>query len=71
MRDSENRSEDLIVFQVKFSRDPTTERISDFLKSIVETELPKVERLKTKGLSGYYLLTNVSGSAQLRCWINR
>jgi hypothetical protein len=64
MRDAEGRSEDLIVFQVKFSRD-ANRADQDFLKSIIESELPKVERLKKKGLSAYYLMTNVSGSAHL------
>ena len=64
MHDADGRPEDLIVFQVKFSRD-ANRADQDFLKSIVESELPKVERLKKKGLSAYYLMTNVSGSAHL------
>src|SRR6266404_7423627 len=64
MRDADGPSEELIVFQVKFSRDPDRAD-ADFLKSIIESELPKVERLKEKGLSAYYLITNVSGSAHL------
>ncbi|MDA9525710.1 hypothetical protein XI06_36675 [Bradyrhizobium sp. CCBAU 11434] len=58
------RAEDLIVFQVKFSRSPQ-KADSEFLQVIADLELPKVELLKQKGLSAYYLLTNVAGSAHL------
>jgi hypothetical protein len=54
----------LIVFQVKFSRD-SARADADFIESIRDSELPKVERLKSKGISAYYLLTNVNGSAHL------
>jgi hypothetical protein len=46
------RKDDLIVFQVKFSRNP--ERAdTEFIKSIVESELPKVKRLKEKGICAF------------------
>jgi hypothetical protein len=51
-----------IVFQVKFSR--SAERAgTDFLDEIVEQELPKIEKLKKKGMKAYYLITNVRGTA--------
>jgi hypothetical protein len=59
-----SESIELIVFQIKFSRD-SDKADAEFVESIIETELPKVERLKEKGISAYYLLTNVSGSAHL------
>ncbi|NLS72515.1 NACHT domain-containing protein [Bradyrhizobium brasilense] len=64
MRNNGEEPTELIVFQVKFSRE---QRKADpeFINSIVESELPKVERLKSKGITRYYLLTNASGSSHL------
>jgi hypothetical protein len=56
-----NRGEDLaelIVFQVKFSR--SSDKVeADFIATVINSELPKVERLKSKGIAAYYLITNV------------
>jgi hypothetical protein len=54
------------IFQVKFVRNP--EMIDDVLKwfiGIMKKELPKINRLKPKGATKFYLLTNVRGSAHL------
>jgi hypothetical protein len=64
MRNQGEEPAELIVFQVKFSRD-SDKAGAEFIESVVENELPKVDRLKMKGIRAYYLLTNVAGSAHL------
>jgi hypothetical protein len=65
-RSRPERSDDKIVFQVKFSRSPGEDREErEFLQSIIEAELPKITKLKTAGLAKYYLLTNIGGTAHL------
>jgi len=55
---------EFVAFQVKFSRNP--ERPSeDFFADILEKEMPKIERLKGRGMKAYYLITNVKGTAHL------
>ena len=61
-----SRSKDLIVFQVKFSRDhkdPSDAR--DWLLGVVKSEAPKLARLISRGVSEFVLLTNVPGTAHL------
>jgi len=61
---SNERNEERIVFQVKFSRAPSEDREErEFLQEIVQSERKKVARLKRGGLTRYYLLTNVGGTA--------
>src|SRR4051794_6674481 len=55
---------DLIVFQVKFMRNPENAD-KRFVENIIQGELPKVQALKERGIGGYYLLTNALGSAHL------
>jgi hypothetical protein len=61
---STGNKQDLIVFQVKFARNPENAD-KRFLEKITQGELPKVEALKERGVGAYYLLTNVMGSAHL------
>lgn len=53
-----------IVFQVKFVRNPHS--IADphkWLLDILRNEAPKVKSLLKKGAKGYYLITNIPGTA--------
>jgi hypothetical protein len=62
------RSEDagFIVYQVKYSRNPTTvDNVSDWLTEKTAGEEEKIERLKDRGVKEYFLITNVSGTAHL------
>lgn len=57
---------EFIVFQVKFVRNPM--KIQDVHKWLVDTiskEVKKINKLIPKGATGYYLLTNVNGTAHL------
>lgn len=56
-------NKELTVFQVKFSRHPDTSK--DFLKEIIDLELPKISRLKERGAKAYYLITNNRGTSHL------
>ena len=54
------------VLQVKFSRNPS--KLKDPVKWItdaVDGELPKIQRLATKGATEYILVTNVPGTSHL------
>lgn len=53
-----------IVYQVKFVRNPRSEKAPhEWLKSVIADEAPKVQKLIPKGAKGYYLLTNIPGTA--------
>lgn len=57
---------EFIVFQVKFVRNP--KKIQDVHKWLIDTiskEVNKINKLIPKGAAGYYLLTNVNGTAHL------
>ncbi|MBX8609707.1 hypothetical protein K5D65_21180 [Pseudomonas cichorii] len=56
---------DCIIFQVKFSKNPSTREERDFIEQLIETETEKVEKLKARGATKYILLTNVSGTSHL------
>lgn len=57
---------ELIVFQVKYSKAPTSDRTErEAIAEVVRTEKAKVERLKALGLKRYILITNVKGTAHL------
>lgn len=58
--------DEFIVFQVKYSRQPATiEDVSKWLLEKASGELEKIERLKVRGATQYFLVTNVSGTAHL------
>jgi len=59
-------AKEFIVFQVKFVRNPNT--IQDVHKWFTETiqgEAEKIDKLIPRGAKGFYLLTNVRGTAHL------
>ncbi|MBY3388476.1 hypothetical protein [Rhizobium laguerreae] len=56
---------EIIVFQVKYARNPNDRDEREMVESLVKAEGPKVESLKKIGLSKYYLITNVKGTAHL------
>lgn len=55
----------VVVFQVKFVRDPSTRESRDAVVEAIRTEAEKVQRLKDRGASEYYLITNVQGTSHL------
>ncbi|WP_441238289.1 NACHT domain-containing protein [Bradyrhizobium sp. 930_D9_N1_4] len=58
--------DEFLVFQVKYSRHPAeVEDVSKWLLEKAEGELEKIERLKARGATQYFLVTNVSGTAHL------
>jgi hypothetical protein len=65
-RDLASNSGKFLVYQVKYVREPA--RITDPRKWLLETigdEVDKVRALVDRSAAGYFLLTNVSGSAHL------
>jgi hypothetical protein len=55
---------EFIVFQVKFVRNANQERdVHKWLMEIIEGEAKKINKLIPSGAKGYYLLTNVRGTA--------
>jgi hypothetical protein len=63
---SDAGSEEFIVFQVKYSRDPSSvENVSEWLLEKAQGEMEKIKRLIAKGAKEYFLVTNVSGTAHL------
>lgn len=53
-----------MVYQVKFVRNPRAEKAPhEWLKSVIAEEAPKVKKLIPKGAKGYFLLTNIPGTA--------
>lgn len=66
-RDAVSQSTDassggFIVFQVKFSRRPESRDARDFIEQVIKSEIPKIKRLKSRGATEYYILTNISGT---------
>ncbi len=61
---SSKEAKKFVVFQVKFVRKPQAGiDPHKWLIDIVKEEAPKVRRLIKEGAEGYYLLTNVAGTA--------
>lgn len=56
---------ELVVYQVKYSRDPQSKEERDVISEAVETEKKKVQELISRGLKKYILITNVSGTAHM------
>lgn len=52
-----------IVFQVKYSRNPSSVDEREAVLALIRSEKAKVERLKARGATEYHLLTNVSGTS--------
>lgn len=51
------------VFQVKFSQNPDTPRARNAISALVKSEQENVKRLIADGVSSYYFITNVKGTA--------
>ncbi|MBB4363987.1 hypothetical protein GGD65_005041 [Bradyrhizobium sp. CIR18] len=63
---SEVGKDEFIVFQVKFSRHPSSVRnLTEWLTEKTDGEREKIERLKARGAKEYFLITNVPGTAHL------
>jgi hypothetical protein len=63
---TDSPKKDFIVFQVKFVRNPQNDNEPHkWLTNILKDEAPKIEHLIPKGAKGFYLLTNVPGTAHL------
>lgn len=54
-----------IVFQVKYSRDPSSRSERDAIESLVASEKSKVDALIKRGATSYILLTNIAGTSHL------
>lgn len=53
------------IFQVKFVLDPRAKESREIIEKIAKGESEKVRRLKERGASRYYLMTNAVGSSHL------
>lgn len=62
----ESGNRKIIIFQVKFSQNPSTKDAHDAIKRLIETEKGKVMELIDEGISSYYFLTNVDDTAHLK-----
>ncbi len=54
-----------VVFQVKYTEEPSTKSARQVVEQAIQTEQSKVHQLIKRGATRYYLLTNVSGTAHL------
>lgn len=61
---SETQNNSAIAFQVKFARKPP-ENITSWVIDAAKGEIDKIERLKKRGVTEYYFITNVIGTAHL------
>ena len=57
---------DLIVFQVKYSKNPHLKNEREVIEDLIKTERDKVSKLIQSGARSYYLLTNVAGTSHLQ-----
>ena len=60
---SEPNQDSVIVFQVKFSKNPDSKTERDAIESLINSEQKKVEPLILQGATQYVLVTNVRGTA--------
>jgi hypothetical protein len=58
-------SSDSIIFQVKYSRNPSAKEERDAVAELIRSERDKVQALIMRGAQKYYFLTNVSGTSHL------
>ena len=56
---------ELVIFQVKFSSDPSAKNEREIIQDVIKSEKKKVENLISKGAARYVLVTNVRGTAHL------
>lgn len=55
----------LIVFQVKFSKSPSSKTEREAIDAVIKSEKEKVENLILRGATQYIFVTNVEGTAHL------
>jgi hypothetical protein len=56
----------MLVFQIKFVKKPDKgQEVVEWLETIVEGEIKKVQRLASRGLKQYVIVTNVRGTSHL------
>lgn len=58
-------SPELIIFQIKFSRNSEAKTERDAIVDLVRSDRDKVRKLITRGATQYYFITNVRGTAHL------
>ena len=56
---SESDPNEFVIFQVKFSSDPTAKNEREFIQDVIKSEKKKVENLISRGATRYVLVTNV------------
>lgn len=66
-RSQKTAGEELVIFQVKFAKDPSSKEERDSIESLIRSEQKKVEKMVARGAASYYLLTNVRGTSHLDC----
>ena len=54
-----------VVFQVKFSLDPKSKTERDAVAALIKTEKKKIGKLIERGLTHYFLVTNIPGTGHL------
>nr|WP_137831055.1 hypothetical protein [Methylobacterium sp. L1A1] len=64
-RKSVKGTNELVIFQVKFSKSPKLKTDRDAIVDLIKLEKEKVQRLKKRGAVAYYLITNISGTSHL------
>ena len=58
-----SEDKNIVVFQVKFSRNPDHKKARTAISNLVQNEQDKVKRLIANGATAYYFITNVKGTA--------
>jgi hypothetical protein len=54
---------EIVVFQVKYSKNPNAKNEHKELEKLLKEEAPKIERLLPKGVKEFVLVTNIPGTA--------
>ena len=62
-RDAFTRLDGNVIFQVKYSRNPSSKDERIAVSEAIKTEKSKVDLLIKRGATAYFLLTNVSGTS--------
>ena len=62
---STSQDRPFIVFQVKYSNDPSHKDARALVQSVIASEKTKVDHLIARGAKEYYLITNVKGTGRL------
>jgi hypothetical protein len=57
--------QELIIFQVKYSRNPQAKSERDSIEELIQKEKKKIIKLIERGASQYYFITNVGGTSHL------